>query len=111
MQGSRAEQEQVVERFLDAIQTGDLKALLDVLAPDVILISDGGRVAPAARRPIEGAERVARFLSRFPAAAPGARLGTVLLNCARAIRIDLPHADKVVSASRSRAVASPASTA
>jgi RNA polymerase sigma-70 factor (TIGR02957 family) len=92
VQVSRVEQEQVVERFLDAVQTGDLQALLDVLAPDVILVSDGGGVVPAARRPIEGAEQVARFLARFPAVAPGAQVATVFLNGAPAIRIDLPDA-------------------
>jgi RNA polymerase sigma-70 factor (ECF subfamily) len=69
--------------------------LLDVLAPDVILVSDGGGVVPAARRPIVGAEQVARFLSRFAAVAPGARLDTVFLNGAPAIRVDLPDAAKV----------------
>ena len=41
---------------------GDLQGLLDVLAPDVVLVADGGGVVAAARRPIEGAERVAGFL-------------------------------------------------
>ena len=87
---TRAEQEQVVERFLAALQGGDLRALLDVLAPDVVLVSDGGGVVPAARRPIEGAEPVARFLSRVSTEATGAQLTTVLLNGAPAIRVDLP---------------------
>jgi RNA polymerase sigma-70 factor (TIGR02957 family) len=90
MQVSRAEQEQVVERFRAALQTGDIQALLDVLAPDVVLVSDGGGIVPAARRPIEGGEQVARLLSRFAAAATGAHLTTVLLNGSPAIRIHLP---------------------
>jgi RNA polymerase sigma-70 factor (ECF subfamily) len=92
MQVSPAEQQQVVARFLEAVQTGDFQALLEVLAPDVVLVSDGGGVVPAARRPIQGAERVARFLSRFASVAPGAQLTTVVLNGAPAIRIDLPDA-------------------
>ena len=63
MQVSRDEQERAVERFLDALQSGDVQSLLDVLAPDVVLVSDGGGIVPAARRPIEGADQVARFLS------------------------------------------------
>ncbi len=98
MDVSRAEQEQAVERFLDALQSGDLQRLLDVLAPDVVLVSDGGGLVAAARRPIEGADQVARFLSRFPTAAPGAQVHTVLLNGAPAARIDpLGAADTAVS--------------
>jgi RNA polymerase sigma-70 factor (ECF subfamily) len=92
MQVSPAEQQQVVARFLEAVQTGDFQALLEVLAPDVVLVSDGGGVVAAARRPIQGAEHVARFLSRFASVAPGAQLTTVVLNGAPAIRIDLPDA-------------------
>lgn len=59
---SAEEQRDVVERFLTAVREGDLQGLLDVLAPDVVGVADGGGLAPAARRPIEGAERMARFL-------------------------------------------------
>jgi RNA polymerase sigma-70 factor (ECF subfamily) len=57
----RKQRDQVVERFLEACLSGDVDGLLEVLAPDVILQSDGGGVASAARRPVEGAEHVARF--------------------------------------------------
>jgi RNA polymerase sigma-70 factor (ECF subfamily) len=59
---STAEQQQAVDRFLAAVRDGDLQGLLDVLAPDVVIVADGGGVAAAARRPIVGAERVAAFL-------------------------------------------------
>jgi RNA polymerase sigma-70 factor (TIGR02957 family) len=59
---STTEQQEAVDRFLAAVRHGDLQALLDVLAPDVVAVADGGGVAPAARRPIQGAERVARLL-------------------------------------------------
>jgi RNA polymerase sigma-70 factor (TIGR02957 family) len=83
---STSEQVQAVERFLAAVQGGDLQALLDVLAPDVVVVSDGGGVVNAARQPIVGAQRAAGFLVRAaqqqdlvvePAwinGAPGARL-------------------------------------
>jgi hypothetical protein len=61
---STTEQQEVVDRFLAAIQHGDLQGLLDVLAPDVVAVADGGGFVAAARRPIEGAERVAGFLIR-----------------------------------------------
>jgi RNA polymerase sigma-70 factor (TIGR02957 family) len=47
--------------FQRALVTGDLQGLLDVLAPDVVLVSDGGGVRQAALRPVIGAEKVARF--------------------------------------------------
>jgi RNA polymerase sigma-70 factor (ECF subfamily) len=59
---STTEQQEAVDRFLAAIRNGDLHGLLDVLAPDVVVVADGGGLAPAARRPIQGAERVARLL-------------------------------------------------
>ena len=52
----------VIGRFLLAAHTGDVGALLAVLAPDVVEISDGGGRVSAARRPIIGAESVARFM-------------------------------------------------
>ncbi len=59
---STSEQQEAVDRFLAAVRHGDLQGLLDVLAPDVVIVSDGGGLVAAARRPIEGAERVASFL-------------------------------------------------
>ena len=88
MQVDRAEQQAVVERFLVALQTGDVQGLLDVLAPEVVVVSDGGGVVAAARRPIEGAEAVARVLAKFAQVAPRARVDTVWLNGAPAARID-----------------------
>jgi RNA polymerase sigma-70 factor, ECF subfamily len=89
MQVSRAEQERAVTRFLDAIHSGDLQRLLEVLAPDVVLVSDGGGIVPAFRRPIEGADRVAQLLSRSAFVAPDAQVDTVVLNGAPAVRLDL----------------------
>ena len=89
MEVSRTEQRQVVERFLAALTAGDVQGLMDVLAPDVVLVSDGGGLVPAARHPVEGMERVATLLSRFKTVAPDAVVGTVWLNGAPAGRIDL----------------------
>ncbi|GFJ93232.1 RNA polymerase sigma24 factor [Phytohabitans rumicis] len=44
-----------------AIETGDLQRLLDVLAPDVVLVADGGGIKQAALRPVTGAGKVARM--------------------------------------------------
>jgi RNA polymerase sigma-70 factor (ECF subfamily) len=88
MEVSRTEQQRVVERFLAAVTTGDVQGLMDVLAPEVVLVADGGGLAPAVRRPIEGMKRVAAFLSRFSQVAPGAEVATLLINGAVAARID-----------------------
>ena len=45
-----------------ALQAGNLQGLLDVLAPHVVLVSDGGGVKQAALRPIVGAQKVVRFI-------------------------------------------------
>jgi len=89
MRVDRAEQERVVERFLAALRTGDLQGLVDVLAPDVVLIADGGGEVPAVRVPIVGRDRVARLLSRLPTAAPDAVVGGAWLNGAPAGRVEL----------------------
>ncbi|MGH8969716.1 MAG: sigma factor-like helix-turn-helix DNA-binding protein, partial [Actinomycetes bacterium] len=89
MEVSRTEQQQVVERFLAALTTGDMQGLMDVLAPDVVLVSDGGGLVRAVRHPIEGMERVAALLSRFSQYAPNAEVATLLLNGAVAARIDI----------------------
>jgi RNA polymerase sigma-70 factor (ECF subfamily) len=59
---STTEQQEAVDRFLAAVRHGDLQGLLDVLAPDVVVVADGGGFVAAARRPIKGAERVAGLL-------------------------------------------------
>ncbi|MFS0701373.1 RNA polymerase sigma-70 factor [Cellulomonas sp. 179-A 4D5 NHS] len=68
----RAEHEQAVTCLVAALNTGDLDGLLAVLAPDVVAVADGGgRVRGAARRPIVGAERLARYLVGGMAKAQG----------------------------------------
>jgi RNA polymerase sigma-70 factor (TIGR02957 family) len=64
MQVDRAQQEATLERFMAAITSGDVQGLMDVLAPDVVLIADGGGLVAAARKPLTGAERVVAFLAR-----------------------------------------------
>jgi RNA polymerase sigma-70 factor (TIGR02957 family) len=94
----RDEQQQVLGRFLNAIRTGELQPLLDVLAPDVVMVADGGGEVAAVRHPVAGAEAVARLLSRFRAVSQDATLGTMWLNGAPAARIELAgELDTVVS--------------
>ncbi|MGY1741650.1 MULTISPECIES: RNA polymerase sigma-70 factor [unclassified Blastococcus] len=88
MEVSRAEQQRVVERFLAALTAGDVQGLMDVLAPDVVVVADGGGLAPAALRPVSGRARVANALSRFTRLAPGVQITTPTVNGAPAARID-----------------------
>jgi RNA polymerase sigma-70 factor (ECF subfamily) len=56
------EQEKVVSAFAVAWRSGDLSALLGVLDSAVSLTADGGGKVPAIRRPVHGAELVAKLL-------------------------------------------------
>jgi RNA polymerase sigma-70 factor (TIGR02957 family) len=62
-----------LDAFQRAVETGDLQRLLDILAPDVVLLGDGGGVVQAVLRPVVGAGKVARALTagmgRLPATA------------------------------------------
>ncbi|MGW4029425.1 sigma factor-like helix-turn-helix DNA-binding protein, partial [Streptomyces sp. NPDC004838] len=60
---SPSEARAALESFRRALETRDLQGLLDVLAPDVVAVSDGGGVKQAALRPITGADKVVRFLA------------------------------------------------
>jgi RNA polymerase sigma-70 factor (ECF subfamily) len=51
----------VLESFERAVETGELQDFLDVLAPDVVLLTDGGGLKQSALRPIVGAEKIVRF--------------------------------------------------
>ncbi|WGX94948.1 RNA polymerase sigma factor SigJ [Nocardioides sp. L-11A] len=59
----RSAHEAVLGRFLAAAGGGDLDALIATLDPEVVVTSDGGGAVSAARRPVHGAERSARFLA------------------------------------------------
>ncbi|MEU5535356.1 sigma factor-like helix-turn-helix DNA-binding protein [Streptomyces sp. NPDC020362] len=61
---------QVTERFVAAALGGDLGALLEILAPDATLWTDGGGKAQAAPRPIRGRDKVARALTGYASRTP-----------------------------------------
>ncbi|MEV7803011.1 RNA polymerase sigma-70 factor [Microbispora sp. NPDC088329] len=58
-----AETRDALQAFQRAVETGDLQGLLDVLAPDVVLLTDGGGLKRAVPRPVAGACKVARLLA------------------------------------------------
>lgn len=83
----RAEQQRVIERFLRALATGDIQGLMDVLAPDAVLIADGGGVVQAVRQPVVGAKKIANLTRGFAKLAPNGVLEPVLLNGEPGVRV------------------------
>lgn len=80
-QVSSAEHRRFLDAFLSAAQTGDLAALKDIFAEDVVSLTDGGGMAGAARVPVVGRERVAKFIAALPAHFWGnATFSTIQLN-------------------------------
>ncbi len=60
---SAAETRHALDAFQRAVDTGFLQPLLDILAPDVVLLGDGGGVVEAVLAPIVGADSVGRVLA------------------------------------------------
>jgi RNA polymerase sigma-70 factor (TIGR02957 family) len=86
---SPSEQRAVVERFLVALRTGQVQELMEIMAPDVVLITDGGGLVPAARAPIHGAELVAKLLARAQRVVAAIETTTVWINGAPAGRVEV----------------------
>ena len=59
---SSAETRDALDAFRRAVETGDVQGLLDVLAPDVVLLGDGGGIKQAVLNPVVGADKVARLM-------------------------------------------------
>ncbi|MDH2415429.1 RNA polymerase sigma-70 factor [Nocardioides sp. CER19] len=86
---SQEDTRRVLATFREALETGDLQALLDVMAPDVVMLSDGGGVKQAALRPIVGADKVLRWFIGVSAKAPTpVTMQNVLVNGTPGLRID-----------------------
>ncbi|MEV6159029.1 RNA polymerase sigma-70 factor [Nonomuraea sp. NPDC052129] len=62
---SPTETRAAIKAFQRAIETGDLQRLLDILAPDVVLLTDGGGLKQAALAPVVGADQVAHVLGNL----------------------------------------------
>jgi RNA polymerase sigma-70 factor (ECF subfamily) len=80
---SREAHEELTDRFVTATQDGDVEGLVELLAADAYTYTDGGGKAQAARRPIHGRERVARFMvgiARPERGAAGVTLHAVEVN-------------------------------
>jgi len=95
----RALQRKVHHAFVAAASGGNIDALLELLAPDVVALGDGGGVAAAARAPVVGALKVARFVAGLfrQAERIGVTLEPVLVNgdIGVVVRGDPPQAPEV----------------
>ncbi|ORV45716.1 RNA polymerase subunit sigma-24 [Mycolicibacter engbaekii] len=83
-----SESARITTEFLTAAAGGDLTTVLSMLAPDVAWTADSGGKASAARRPILGADKVARTvigLLRHGAQMPDARVDMGVCNSAPAV--------------------------
>lgn len=58
-----AQQRRLLESFVHAARDGDLHGLEQLFASDVVSYSDGGGLVRAAQKPIEGRDRVAKFIA------------------------------------------------
>jgi RNA polymerase sigma-70 factor, ECF subfamily len=58
----RRRHEAVLDQFMEHLMTGDMEKFMALLAPDVVLVTDGGGVKRAALRPIHGPDKVVRWL-------------------------------------------------
>ena len=94
---SRSEQQAVVERFMLALRTGRLQEQMDVMSPDVVLITDGGGIVSAARVPIHGAERIAGLLVRARRTVAAFEATPMSLNGAAASWIDMDGETAAIS--------------
>jgi RNA polymerase sigma-70 factor (ECF subfamily) len=94
---SRSEQAAVVERFLRALRTGQLQELMEVMAPDVVLVTDGGGVVAAALAPIHGVGVVAPILARANQRVAAFDTTAVWLNGEPAGRIEIDGEPSAIS--------------
>jgi RNA polymerase sigma-70 factor (ECF subfamily) len=62
-EASRKHRDELVDRFFAAAERGDLAALEEMLAADVVVYGDGGGKAPSWPKPIVGRERVAKLIA------------------------------------------------
>jgi RNA polymerase sigma-70 factor (ECF subfamily) len=88
---SEEQRERLAAAFLAAAVSGDVDRIRDLLAADAVMYSDGGGVVTAARKPIYGADKIARFMvgvqrkTAYPADAVFTR---VLVNGDPGVRMD-----------------------
>ncbi|WP_306317714.1 MULTISPECIES: RNA polymerase sigma-70 factor [unclassified Streptomyces] len=94
---TRTEQQTVVDRFLSALRTGDLQALMEVMSPDVVMIADGGGHVAAALVPLHGVDLVANLLAGARTRVTELAATPVWFNAAPAARLEFDGEPSAVS--------------
>ncbi len=84
------EDPELLSRLITAVMAGDGDQLLGLLDPDVVLVSDGGADRHAARHPIVGADRVARFVMNIARRGSGRGGSIVEVNGRPSLVLDPP---------------------
>jgi RNA polymerase sigma-70 factor (ECF subfamily) len=91
---NRARTDDILQRFVRLLATGDVRAIEQMLAADVKAVTDGGGEFTASRVPIVGALRVSRFFSRLAASRTGGvDVGMRSINGWPTAVVDFPMAD------------------
>ncbi|MEV7870061.1 RNA polymerase sigma-70 factor [Streptomyces sp. NPDC088124] len=86
---SQAETRDALDAFTRAVETGDLQGLVDILAPEVVLLGDGGGIKQAVLRPVVGADKVARLLTHGLGRVTAASLRPAQVNGCPALIVQL----------------------
>ncbi|MET7604460.1 RNA polymerase sigma-70 factor [Streptomyces avermitilis] len=97
---SPTETQGALDAFRRAAETGDLQSLLDILAPDVVFLGDGGGVKQAVLRPVVGAEKVGRLLAAGLGRITASSLRPAQVNACPALILRLDGAVDTVMAVR-----------
>jgi RNA polymerase sigma-70 factor, ECF subfamily len=86
---TREEEDELLRAFAAAAEGGDMEGLTELLARDAVLWTDGGGRVKAALQPVDGAERIARFLIAIAGKEPaGVRILPVRVNGDPGLRTD-----------------------
>jgi RNA polymerase sigma-70 factor (ECF subfamily) len=93
---------ELLTTLLGALAAGDEARVVQLLDPDVVLVTDGGPHRHAARRPVVGAYRVSRFLMNLARRVGLPPIRTARLNAGAALVIDDPGGPIVVAGDASR---------
>lgn len=96
-----AADEALLADLVGALATGQVERLMELLAPDVVVLSDGGPGRRAARRPVVGADRAARLLVNLASRTPeDAEISFESINAAPALVVRSASLDLVLTADR-----------
>ncbi|MEO1061522.1 MAG: RNA polymerase sigma factor SigJ [Actinomycetota bacterium] len=96
---SSEDADRLVDAFLRAVIAGEEESLVELLAEDVVVVSDGGPNRHAARRPVEGVQRVIRFLVNIARRIPeGSEIVRTTINDTPGVIVHRPGESPVVLA-------------